>query len=661
MSLNLSEDVQTDMNKHLSCIESLILRETPSVLQAEDSAPRPLSIDEAHTSRYLGQTSDFHFIDRSRGRLASTESEDTGIERVIRCYDQAERLQTSRPSDCFLKEAPCWSDGRKLLGVYFSTIHQAYPFLPKSLIISRYKKIKSGSTDPQVSSAWMALIYGVLAIGAYYNSFIHQTPSPSSSSSQSRQLHKVYFQRSVILSDINKLEASSVQIAVLLVQCFYLLVTSNTDRCWITLGVAVRLAHILGLHVGYTDPEKKTWGYMAPQSQRAEIRRRTWYSLYVLDRLVSLQVGRPPAISDNSFNVARPSNADDESHDWESSQVLVDSKDPSPGDYFLQMIDLSTIIGHALQELNKPPESVDAQLSRSQTLDGELSLWRDRLPSPLRFNKIQFLDKLSSFKKQRNMLAIKYHHLRALIYRPFLDRGHSFSAAPQLVVGHSSSEEVVEYGNRCKEEARQIARLFHNVTEHGQLALEYPLWQLISCVVCAGSILIVSEKIRASTRQSASPSVANPQDEDTAICLKVLDALSRDSDGAAQARDMLTALHRSPIHKPRIGAASQIPTEGRDTGAKVPSLQQQNCAEHAARPWPTDWEPHFPPESEADYAWLGVGDENVMWPAWSTGSNFGFGGPLETMRWSNQVVNSLINPPGDVLDAIADRDYDVLN
>jgi hypothetical protein len=73
------------------------------------------------------------------------------------------------------------------------------------------------------------------------------------------------------------------------------------------LGLAARLAQSIGLHVkdAARTPEdnSNTFSY--------ELRRRTWYSIFVLDRLLALQLGRPPAIYEGDFNVGLPSRLDD--------------------------------------------------------------------------------------------------------------------------------------------------------------------------------------------------------------------------------------------------------------------------------------------------------------------------------------------------------------
>ena len=82
-------------------------------------------------------------------------------------------------------------------------------------------------------------------------------------------------------------------------------------------------------------------------SVKAEVGRRTWYSLYVLDRLLSLQLGRPPAIHDDDCPRSLPSRTDEAGTDWENEEAQSQAQDdPSTGDYFLAVIGLSRIIGH---------------------------------------------------------------------------------------------------------------------------------------------------------------------------------------------------------------------------------------------------------------------------------------------------------------------------
>lgn len=149
------------------------------------------------------------------------------------------------------------------------------------------------------------------------------------------------------------------------------------------------------------------------------------------------------------------------------------------------------------------------------------------------------------------MLAIKYHHLRALIYRPYLY--HSLlhltnSSATKTPLDWSS---LGAYERICILEAHEIPRCFHGVSSKEDLVRNFPLWQMIPCLVCASSILLVS-RLFAQVVQESQPEfniVELSHGVDT--CLKVFDALSTNSPSIEAAGDMIKALKESVV---RCGA-----------------------------------------------------------------------------------------------------------
>lgn len=576
--------MQSEVDGLLALVQGHVDEESPA---SSRDASAPPGIGHTQSSRYLGQASDIHFLNLARQTFRTPEP---GLaEEVVESYDQEDKTFLPRPLSSWVLDAAGWKAGEQYLSSYFSTIHVAYPFLPRSFFMQKYKNLQS--KDDQLTTAWLALFYGVLAIGAFYD----QGAPPVSS----KDLHANYFQRSILLTDLNKLEASTVQVSALLVQCFYLLATSKTDRCWITLGVAVRLAQALGLHMDFIDGKRTPWGYPLPQPQRSEIRRRVWYSLFVLDRLVALQLGRPPAISDGGFSVSLPSNLDDGEHDWEGNVPLVRVDRPSYGCYFLHVIELSKIIGRVLQELNEAQKPID-RLSQVKHLDDELSLWKSNLPRYLRFDLVHVFDNSQHFKRQRNMLAIKYHHLRALMHRPYLNLPKSNTEPPST--DHHQARSVTEYSRICISEARETARLFHNVRDEVQLIYDYPWWQLISCVVCAASILIVADTFKQGGAET------DGLCDDAETCLKVLGALSSHSTGARYARDMVAKLLAQRL--------SYISQEERRMSGDAGIT-------------------HGNPACEESFAWLAdlPAEPAGLWP-YET---------LDSLVWSGQVLNSMVN------------------
>lgn len=148
---------------------------------------------------------------------------------------------------------------------------------------------------------------------------------------------------------------------------------------------------------------------------------------------------------------------------------------------------------------------------------------------------------------QRNMLAVKYHHLRALIHRPFLclpllqTNNHPF-----MELLRREKHRIAQAESTCVQEARQTAQLLHNLVDERSLVHDFPWWQMISCLICASSILFVAEAFCPNQDSFHSTTSAQDLREDAETCLKVFEALSANSAAARKAADMLKAL--SSLH-----------------------------------------------------------------------------------------------------------------
>ena len=394
------------------------------------------------------------------------------------------------------------------------------------------------------------------------------------STEQTAGLHYAYFQRALVAAGCVESDYSVDNVRLLLAQAFYLLLAQYTDRCWLTLGLAIRIAQTIGLHI-----ER---GHMQNHSSMSEVamelQRRTWHSLYALDRLLSIQLGRPSAIRNQDCTVRLPSRLDDAEFDTANDTIPQPQDDePKPGDYFIAVIKLSAILRHVERDVYPPTtiDYADGMLQRTDRLDAELLRWKSQLPRWLRFDRGHTFERSAVLKRQRNMLAIKFHHLRTLIHRPYL-------CLPWLrrndnnikLLLDSNAHRVVYFERICVQEAQATAHLLHDVTDKKSLVEDFPWWQMISCLICASSVLLVMRAFM----PAAGPAEDVQREileEDANTCLKVFDALSLNSDGARRARDMLQNLRdiKVPEERPL------------DLGEPNESLQQSKMQDGGA-----EWE-----------------------------------------------------------------------
>ncbi|KAK6214580.1 hypothetical protein LQW54_004302 [Pestalotiopsis sp. IQ-011] len=242
----------------------------------------------------------------------------------------------------------------------------------------------------------------------------------------------------------------------------------------------------------------------------------------------------------------------------------------------------------------------------------------------------------------RNMLAIKFHHLRTLIHRPYLCfpclRGHT---TEPLQPHHYI--EGQQYSNTCVVEAQAIAHLMHNLSDTGDIVMNYPWWQMISCLVCAASVMILAECFNKQTRTDAT---TGSLDDDIGVCMEVLSALATNSTGAKLALDMLKTLQaRSAQISEKL-----CPTAAEGHGQSRPS--RQNC---------TDWSP---PSQDSYSGGSGIisdlpvpaFDDTISSTTFAYGeanTNFGSAGIDDALIWSTVMPDSM-NWPLEFLNMIED-------
>ncbi len=141
------------------------------------------------------------------------------------------------------------------------------------------------------------------------------------------------------------------------------------------------------------------------------------------------------------------------------------------------------------------------------------------------------------------MLAVKFHHLRALIHRPYLYYPLlRHSDATSTTLPQTDWPLVSLYERTCISEARDTAHLLHNITTEKDLVYDFPWWQMISCLICASSILLVSSIFTTQNDNTRADFDTEGLYDDAETCLRVFDALGTNSTGAKIASGMMNCL-----------------------------------------------------------------------------------------------------------------------
>lgn len=154
-----------------------------------------------------------------------------------------------------------------------------------------------------------------------------------------------------------------------------------------------------------------------------ETRRKVWWGLYSMDRMLALALGRPLGVNDLDCDVEYPAEVDDEHLAEYFSGANVEQRQPSLMTGFVALTKLYQIGGRVLREvyaLDNCKEHIEperkAELLRTvESLDAELTRWCDDLPALFRQH--------SETEEQVSMAAIlcsHYYSILTTLHRNFL-------------------------------------------------------------------------------------------------------------------------------------------------------------------------------------------------------------------------------------------------
>ena len=145
-----------------------------------------------------------------------------------------------------------------------------YPFLSKSSFNTAYQSlwgVNRVSADHIMTYCTLNVIFAIVS------QFSHDIPLEMRESTAD-----MYFKRAMQLLHFEILGSGSLQlIQALLIMGLYLQSTDAPHRCWVLIGIAIRVAQGLGLHIAETTMRMKR------QSER-ELARRIWHGCILMDR-----------------------------------------------------------------------------------------------------------------------------------------------------------------------------------------------------------------------------------------------------------------------------------------------------------------------------------------------------------------------------------------
>ncbi|PNY23780.1 Transcriptional activator protein acu-15 [Tolypocladium capitatum] len=202
------------------------------------------------------------------------------------------RQPPSTMSDCSTPELPPQDVADRLLRNYSSSAHTMFPILHmptfQAMVDDLYR-----SNPRRVSSGWISLFFAVLATGSLFS------PEPPTTATFYRPAELLESARKVMDPWNNHHTLDNARALVLITICLNEM--NLKSAAWSWLGNAVRVGQDLGLY-----SESGSWSVI-----EGEMRRRTWWALYILDRTMATELGHPFLVDDADCDVSLPAAVDD--------------------------------------------------------------------------------------------------------------------------------------------------------------------------------------------------------------------------------------------------------------------------------------------------------------------------------------------------------------
>lgn len=195
-------------------------------------------------------------------------------------------LDTPRP------ELPPLQTTRRLLDAYFNSTHTMFPILHWRTFDQAVDDLYRAENTQNAPASLLSTLFAVLAMGSLFAADASGERSYHAADllDSSRKLMDPW-NNNFVLDDARTLALQTMCLHEMNLQ-------SAALNC---LGSAVRVAQDLGLH-----SDVGPWPLV-----EGEMRRRTWWTIYILDRSLSLDLGRPMLIDDADCDVALPAGVDD--------------------------------------------------------------------------------------------------------------------------------------------------------------------------------------------------------------------------------------------------------------------------------------------------------------------------------------------------------------
>ncbi len=412
-------------------------------------------IDARGSYRYVGADSYVRFANAVAQAAASTPTTDRRkMDPAVMVPLVQSRVPPATPESISSDSTPALDGGEIYLPPrdvcqryamrFFDEIQSIYWFYSPeqfyTLVDKTYAERGMGSSG---SASWLCSLYCVFSICSA-GKRDSGCSADEKTSSDYLAMAKSMGLRVCDEADTDAVRALSLMSLALQSSCF-------TVTAYLITGMAVRMAYTLGMHRNI--PLNNQDSVSRARAQRL------WWTLYLLDHEVAVQLGYPCAIVDHLAGIQTPP----------ACEFILDPGRPTPHGYqaaCAALIKLKKQVSHTLYVAPALSERRVVPFSAVTACLADLRDWLDKLPPHLRW---------SSATPPAHRRAVAVLHLRywtTLIYaqRPFLLYRATRRGRGAEALSGDKKRRYEELSEQCLDAARRAAEIVKRMRDHSLLS-----------------------------------------------------------------------------------------------------------------------------------------------------------------------------------------------
>lgn len=409
------------------------------------------------------------------------------------------------------------------LNLYWQSYHTSYPILDEAEFRGHYRTLWAASSGQQRAPS--ALVDIVVALCMQHGSANQGQETNSNSNVYSpRMWGRWHYDRCQTLLAPNLEVPTIARLQCHILSCIYLSCGSLHNTADLACSAAARTAYMLGLHL--EPPETM------PRRER-ELRKRLWWTIYVLDSHIGMTLGRPFVLPEARCTLPAD---DEETADLSGSGYARPGGNATWLTYNLFHIRLVLAVraAHADLHMYHQQVKVDAAASSESRLAAvlephteALGAWAQSVPEALQLKRqtsvrdhqpfaipsfpgppvteppLPSSSGLGSFfptalllqnepftpawlHRQRLLLELAYHHYAAILHRPLVAASADPSTTVNTTTTTTTTTTPAAAADRCTRHAAALTLIAHQADV--TVLLEAFQWQLDAAVMLAALV-----------------------------------------------------------------------------------------------------------------------------------------------------------------------------